>query len=151
MLADLDAVYRIEEAAHTAPWSKEIIHYCLIGGYDCQVLLLKDGRHETVIGFYISRPEDADCHLLNICIAPEYQGQHWGAYFMTHYLDSLKAQGKEEALLEVRPSNHVALHLYDKLGFVKIDIKEQYYKDSQGIEDAWVLALNLATWPKQNS
>lgn len=151
MIADLEAVNAIEQAAHRAPWSENIIHYCLIGGYDCRVLVLKANDLEKIIGFYISRPEEGDCHLLNICLLPAYQGQHLGTYFMRAYLQHIKAQGVSEALLEVRPSNLVALHLYNKIGFVKIGIKEQYYQDSQGCEDAWVLSLNLETWPKQTA
>lgn len=146
MIADLDVVYCIEQAAHRAPWSKDIIHYCLMASYDCRVLCLKNDAHEKIIAFYISRTEEADAHLLNICILPEYQGQGLGMFLMTHYLNKLKALGVDEALLEVRPSNFIALSLYDKLGFVKIGIKEHYYKDIIGTENAWVLSLNLATW-----
>ncbi len=39
-------------------------------------------------------------------------------------------------VLEVRPSNHAAVHLYTSLGFELVDIKKNYYKDKDGCEDA---------------
>lgn len=45
--------------------------------------------------------------------------------------------------LEVRPSNHVALRLYDSLGFNEIGRRKNYYPSHDGHEDAQVLALQL--------
>lgn len=45
--------------------------------------------------------------------------------------------------LEVRPSNHAAIHLYRSLGFVAVGIRKRYYQDTG--EDALVMWLSPGT------
>jgi len=44
---------------------------------------------------------------------------------------------------EVRPSNKLAIKLYEKLGFNEIGVRRNYYPAHQGREDALLLALSL--------
>jgi ribosomal-protein-alanine N-acetyltransferase len=41
----------------------------------------------------------------------------------------------------VRPSNHVALRLYQSVGFEQIGIRPAYYQAERGREDAVVLSV----------
>jgi len=43
------------------------------------------------------------------------------------------------AALEVRPSNLIALNLYQSLGFKQAEIKKDYYNEQGQIEDAILL------------
>ena len=44
----------------------------------------------------------------------------------------------QDVFLEVRPSNPVAIKLYESLGFVKVGIRKAYYQAANGREDALV-------------
>ena len=48
-----------------------------------------------------------------------------------------------EAFLEVRPSNAIAMILYQSLGFEQIGTRRGYYQALGGREDAAVLRLRL--------
>jgi ribosomal-protein-alanine N-acetyltransferase len=52
-----------------------------------------------------------------------------------------------EAFLEVRPSNAIALALYQSLGFAQIGTRRGYYQAVGGREDAAVLRLRLDSPP----
>ena len=57
---------------------------------------------------------------------------------------ALTAAGMLEAFLEVRPSNVVAVRLYQALGFEQVGMRRGYYQAPGGREDAAVLRLDLA-------
>jgi len=51
--------------------------------------------------------------------------------------------GMAEAFLEVRPSNAIAIGLYESLGFEQVGTRRGYYQAAGGREDAAVLRLRL--------
>ena len=137
--ADVDDVYAIENSAHIAPWSRKIIHDCVTVGYGCFVLV----KRKKIRGFMIARATLNECHLLNLCIAPESQGKGFGEAMLLYLHDFIKAHCKK-VILEVRPSNLIAQKLYQKHGFVEDGYKQDYYTDPDGSkEDALVLAKYL--------
>jgi ribosomal-protein-alanine N-acetyltransferase len=141
---DIDAVYAIELDAHRSPWTRDIIHDCVYVNYDCRVLDVQKDQQQELIGFIISRTQEKCCHILNLCIAPAFQGKGCGQFLLKNLIDSMVGTTIDSVLLEVRPSNVSALHLYQKLGFEKVGVKRGYYRDNDGIEDAVVLQKKLA-------
>lgn len=141
---DIDAAYFIETDVHRAPWSKEILKDCVLVGYDCRMLEMKNGDQLIPGGYIISRITGESCHILNFCIARPLQSKGFGRKLLQSLLFSLsKCSQVKNVLLEVRPSNSQAIHLYSALGFEEIDVKKDYYKDNLGIEDALVFQKNL--------
>ncbi len=139
IFADLDNVYEIEKRAHIAPWTKGIIHDCIEVGYGCFVLEKK----RIIRGFAIARAASEECHLLNLCVAPEEQGQGYGEAILCHLIELVRPHCTQ-MILEVRPSNFVAQKLYEKHNFEQIGRRKNYYNDPDGTqEDGIVLSLNL--------
>ncbi|WP_133133658.1 MULTISPECIES: ribosomal protein S18-alanine N-acetyltransferase [unclassified Legionella] len=136
-LNDIDRVYSIELSSHRTPWSREILHDCVLVGYDCRVLERTTVLMKQVIGYIICRNNVNVCHILNLCISSEQQGKGYGKKLLLSVLDSLT--NSSTVVLEVRPSNKAALKLYKKLGFKKDLVKKNYYKDNSGEEDAILL------------
>lgn len=141
--ADVDAVYAIESAVHLTPWSRDVLHDCVIVGYDCRVLEKIQGDEQTIIGYSICRYSLDSCHILNLCIAKPMQHKGYGKIMLSSLLRSLAKPNIHTVSLEVRPSNKAALKLYQHCGFEKGDVKKDYYHDSHGKEDAWVLVKHL--------
>ena len=138
-ISDLDEVYEIERTAHIAPWSKKIIHDCIMVGYPCYVLAKK----RKVQGFAINRINGPDCHLLNLCIANESQGKGFGEALLLYVVDKISKRCKR-LNLEVRPTNKIAIHLYEKHDFKQSGYKEDYYTNpDESHEDALVLTKTL--------
>ena len=140
---DLDNVYAIEIAAHRAPWSREIIRDCLLVHYDCRVIEVGAPLETVIAGYIICRYDDNICHILNISVAPELQGQGYGQFLLQTIIDSLAGTIIKSLILEVRPSNLHAIHLYQKKGFQQVGLKQGYYLDDQSIEDALVLQKKI--------
>lgn len=142
---DIDNVYAIETSVHIAPWSKNILRDCVLVGYDCRVIEINNGNSPILAGYIISRISNNSCHILNLCIAKPLQSKGFGRKLLQTFLYSLSKYTKAEfVVLEVRPSNSVALHLYQSMGFEQVEIKKEYYKDSNSVEDAILLRKSLS-------
>lgn len=137
--ADIGGVVSVERNGYTHPWSEGIFYDCLRAGYSAWVL--EDGAR--IAGYGLMSVAAGECHILNICIDPAYQGRGLGRQLMEHLLDLAVDYGASLALLEVRPSNAAARALYDRLGFGEIGTRPNYYPARDGREDALVLARQL--------
>ncbi len=136
---DLLAVMDVELAAYEFPWTFGIFRDCIRFGYVCKVLSGSEG----IIGHGIMSVGAGECHLLNICIHPQHQGQGYGAQLISQLLDIARTRRARSAMLEVRASNLAAYHVYSKLGFHEIGMRRGYYPARKGREDAIVLAREL--------
>jgi [ribosomal protein S18]-alanine N-acetyltransferase len=136
---DLPYVLENECSSYEFPWSLSIFRDCLRVGYDCYVYQLP----ERIIGHGIMSVAVGECHLLNVCVHPEYQGIGHGQYLINRMLNIASTRGADAALLEVRISNSVAQHVYHKLGFNQVGVRQAYYPARYQREDAIILAKNL--------
>jgi [ribosomal protein S18]-alanine N-acetyltransferase len=137
---DLDKVYEIETSAHITPWSKGIIHDCIDVGYGCFVL--EEKKKKKICGFAIVRISGGECHILNLAVSPKSQGKGFGKKILRYIIDVAKPYCFH-IILEVRPTNKVAIKLYERHKFKQTDIKKDYYNDAGGTEDAIVLVLKF--------
>ena len=80
---------------------------------------------------------------MNICVTPESQGRGLGRELLSHLLDLAKEYGASIALLEVRPSNNIAVGLYESMGFSEVGRRKAYYPGEKSREDALIFALDL--------
>lgn len=140
---DLDAVMAIENIAYPFPWTVGNFRDSLAAGYRLKLLR----ERGVLIGYAVWMPIIQEAHLLNITLAPPRQGHGLGAWMMRSIMQEMQAQGMQQILLEVRPSNHRALALYRRLGFSRIGIRKGYYPNSATAqvsrEDAVVMRRNL--------
>lgn len=136
---DLDAVMAIEIRAYPYPWTLGILRDCLRAGHPAWVLL-RDGR---VIGYFLMSIAAGEGHVLNVCVAPEQQGQSYGRKLLRAILQLARGHGAERVFLEVRPSNTGAIALYFDMGFNEIGRRPRYYPARDGREDALVMAIEL--------
>jgi len=90
-------------------------------------------RNDQVCGFMVSREVAGEVEVLNLATAPDTRRQG----IATQLLGSLEA---EDVFLEVRESNLPARKLYEKLGFVVVGKRPEYYDDP--VESALVMRLS---------
>lgn len=139
-LDDVPRIMDVEVRAYPYPWTEGIFRDCLRVGYSCWVL---ESLEAELCGYAVMSIAVGECHLLNISVSPDYQGQGYGRYLLRCLLDVARERAVEMLFLEVRPSNTPALSLYHSEGFNEIGIRKRYYPDAKGREDALVMALNL--------
>jgi ribosomal-protein-alanine N-acetyltransferase len=80
-----------------------------------------------------------EAHITLLAIDPQFRNQGLGKYLLNGLLDIACQQQLERATLEVRASNHGAIHLYQQFGFQVAGRRKKYYPDQ---EDALILWLN---------
>jgi len=136
---DVEAVLGVERAAYAHAWTEGIFRDCLRVGYCCWVCLL-DGM---AIGHGVISVAAGECHVLNVCVHPQWQGQGIGRKILRHMLDLGRRHQADTAFLEVRASNQAAITLYLSEGFSEVGCRRGYYPDGEGREDALVFARDL--------
>ena len=143
---DVPAVMVIEREIYPFPWTDGNFTDSLIAGYDAWALAA-DG---VLIGYAVVMWIPDEVHLLNLSIAPGWQGQGIGRRFLGWLCDSTARRGALAMLLEVRPSNDRARRLYETSGFDTVGVRKRYYPSfNETREDALVMrrALDPETAP----
>lgn len=136
---DLKAVNKIEQEAYEFPWEPHAFKDCLYVGYCCWVA----EKLGQIVGYGIVTVGAGESHVLNVCIAPAWQGRGFGRCLMKKMMEVARSHRAEMMLLEVRPSNVKAVQLYQDLGFNEIGVRKAYYPAKKGREDATVMAAML--------
>lgn len=136
---DVAAVVRNERLSYSHPWTEGIFHDCLQSGNECWLIK----RDSKTLGHGVLSVAAGESHLLNVCVAPDFQGEGLGRILVEHMLKCARSKGAGVVFLEVRPSNRVACRLYESLGFNQVGLRRGYYPAKEGREDALVFALDL--------
>jgi len=136
---DLDAIMAIEEDAYDFPWTKKIFLDCLRMGYCCRLIEYDN----QIIAYAIMSIAADEAHLLNLCVCKSKQNEGLGQYLLTAMIEIALNQSTEFIFLEVRPSNILAINLYDKNNFNEVGRRKNYYPAGKAREDAIILALDI--------
>lgn len=129
----------IELEAYPFPWSRGNFADSLQSGYHARVLRSVSSE---LLGYFLMMYVVDEAHLLNITVAPRLHGRGVGHWLLDQARQQAKEAGMESMLLEVRPSNLRALHVYQRYGFAQIGRRKQYYPAANnGREDAIVMRL----------
>jgi ribosomal-protein-alanine N-acetyltransferase len=137
---DVAAVGTLERAAYPFPWSDGIFRDCVRVGYLCRVAELD----AQVVAYGIVAMGAGEAHILNLCVRKDLRGRGVGRQMLMLLLKRARQAGVTDTFLEVRPSNRLAISLYQSVGFVQVGHRKGYYQAEQGREDALVLKLVLA-------
>ena len=136
---DITPLMRIENDCHSHPWSESTFKSCIGGRYFGYYL----EYNEDIIGFYIGEYVIDDATLMDICIAPEQQGNGYGKYLLNHFTKQAKTLGASNLHLEVRAKNISALMMYINDGYSEVGRRTGYYPSVIGYEDAIVMTKAL--------
>jgi ribosomal-protein-alanine N-acetyltransferase len=139
---DLPHVIAIERRAFPTPWSLAmfVLELSKPAGI-CLAALLPDGGRKLA-GYLICSRYDTVWHVMNIAVDPS----HRRLGIATELLAALYARVDDphaRYTLEVRQSNHSAIHLYEREGFRAAGLRRRYYQDNG--EDALIMWRTPAT------
>lgn len=134
----------IEQACHSHPWTIKTMQSCLAGRY----FNLAAYQGEDMVGFYIGEKAGPDFTLMDICVAPNYQGQGIAKQLLAEFIVYGEQHNAENLFLEVRETNTRAISLYERAGFSEMSVRKNYYPSDEpaknGFEDAILMGLTLA-------
>jgi [ribosomal protein S18]-alanine N-acetyltransferase len=137
---DIADVMRVENAAYSHPWTEGILRDCVRVGYSCWVCECGD----DLIGHMIMSIAAGEAHLLNLCVAPEWQLRGVGRRLLCRSIRVAREREADTMFLEVRDSNEAARRLYESEGFCEIGRRRGYYPaGANAREDAVVYARAL--------
>lgn len=162
----IPAVCAIERSAYTHPWTPANFSDSIIAGYHCQgpvappalsdeaaparrpralwSRLAGQTGGETLIGYFVAMKGVDEVHLLNITVAPAFQGQGWAPLMLEALSGWSRGQNAQWLWLEVRASNLRALAIYERHGFRRVGVRKGYYPaEGHAREDAVVMSLRL--------
>lgn len=129
---DLVQISAIENQTSDYPCSDKQLQDCI----DKTYVLYKD---DLLVGFAVIVTVENQAELHNIVIASEYQDRGLGRLFLNALVVGLP-DAVEQFYLEVRVSNYRAIRLYQRMGFIKIAERRDYYRNGLAREDAIVMA-----------
>ena len=136
---DLDCVIEIEQAAYPFPWTRGIFSDCIRAGYDCSAL---QAGHR-LIAYTIQSYAAGENHLLNLCVAPQWQRKGYGNLMLNNAIRQARLHQCACMFLEVRDSNSSGIRLYRQKGFFIVGKRPDYYRAADGREDAIVMRLDI--------
>ena len=140
-LQDLDEVMQIERVIYSFPWTRGNFSDSLRAGHDAWRFDDDSGR---MIGYAVLMWAPDEVHLLNLSVDQGWQGRGFGERLLRWLADDVYRRGARALLLEVRPSNPVALRLYERVGMQRIGLRRGYYPSfDRRREDAVVMRSPL--------
>jgi ribosomal-protein-alanine N-acetyltransferase len=135
--SDLEEAYKIELDVNPSPWKYETFLSSFEVGH--KGLIYK--KDNLMIGFIIFSPISPEAHILSISVRNEMQSKGIGTLLLKSMLDQCKVMNYKKIFLEVRVSNLKAINFYEKFGFSKDAIRNNYYTDNS--EDALLMSLSI--------
>ena len=136
-IGHLEEAYKIECEVNPSPWKYETFLSSFEVGH--KGLICKN--NSEIIGFIIFSPINPEAHILSISVIKKIQSKGVGTLLLRSMLDQCKAMNYKKIFLEVRTSNLQAINFYQKFGFIKDAIRDNYYTDNS--EDALLMSLSI--------
>jgi len=137
--ADVEAVAKIERSVQSHPWTLKQFQDA-VTAYQSTVIEVQG----QVAGFCILQPVLDEANLLLMAIDPAQQGQGLGYQLLEASVAMLK-NNPVQIFLEVRESNLAAIKLYEKSGFHQIDLRKNYYPNSNGSREHAIIMVKACT------
>lgn len=131
--SDFWQVAHLEKMLHSDPWElatltslpDSLAGFGVLGTYD----------KTRLVGYLMYQAFDVS-ELLRLGVDSAYQGRGLGEGLVRAWLDGIQTK---TALLEVRADNIAAIGLYHKVGFERLHIRKNYYRDGADSMDGVVM------------
>ena len=91
--------------------------------------LVAEEAPDKLVGYCVSSIEGRMAHLISIAVLTESRRKGVATSLVRDLIEYLEARRVDELWLEVKQENKEAIKLYEKFGFAKVMILENYYSD----------------------
>ncbi len=136
---DLDEIDLLEKQIFSSPWPRsEYVYEIHDNPYANPYVVVESNEIVAYFDYWVifERAEIA-----TIGVKENYRKQGYGQIMMDYITKDAEEKGCENISLEVRVSNEKAIKLYEKNGFIQINIRKNYYDDNH--EDAYLMMKPL--------
>lgn len=127
-------VAELEKLCFSDPWSEKSVASELENELSLWLIAEENG---VVLGYVGSQTVLDETDMMNVAVHPDHRRLGIAAALITELVSQLKKRGSRCLKLEVRVSNEGAIALYETLGFVKLGLRKNYYRNPK--EDALIL------------
>ena len=127
-------IAQLEKLCFHDPWSENSIASELDNRLSLWLVAL-DG--EQVAGYVGSQSVMGWADMMNIAVHPDYRRRGIAWKLVENLVEALQKMDVTCLTLEVRASNEPAKALYEKLGFIQVGRRPNYYRNPK--EDALIL------------
>ncbi|MGA2453293.1 MAG: ribosomal protein S18-alanine N-acetyltransferase [Solirubrobacteraceae bacterium] len=148
---DLPQVIAIERRVFPTPWSLAMFvlelskqsGICLAASVQVHTGATTGSATERrLVGYLICSRYDTVWHIMNVAVDSDYQRMGIASAMLAELYERV-GDPRARFTLEVRRSNDVAIHLYEREGFRAAGTRRRYYQDNG--EDALVMWRTPAT------
>lgn len=128
----------LEKLCFSDPWSENSIAGELNNRLSYWLVALEDGE---VVGYIGSQSVLGESDMMNVAVHPDHRRKGIAEALIDALSAGLRERGNVCLTLEVRASNEPAKALYEKLGFIQVGRRPNYYRNPK--EDALILRKTL--------
>ena len=124
---DIPIVEKIEQDLFPVdPWTAELFWAELAQVPETRTVVVAELDGE-IVGYTSLRNVGSEADINTIAVAKKFQNQGVGAQLYSWLESCALAKDVRQLFLDVRSDNDVAIKMYLKLGFEKIDLRKDYY------------------------
>ena len=127
-------VAELEKICFSDPWSENSVASELKNPLSCWLVAEEDS---AVAGYIGSQTVVDESDMMNVAVHPDHRRKGVAEKLVMELVEALKKRDSRCLTLEVRASNEPARALYEKLGFVQVGLRKNYYRNPR--EDALIL------------
>jgi ribosomal-protein-alanine N-acetyltransferase len=124
----------LEQMCFSDPWSEKSVASELNNPL---ALWLVAVENDAVVGYVGSQSVLGEADMMNVAVHPDHRRKGVAQALVTALVRALWEKDNHSLALEVRASNAPASALYEKLGFVQVGLRKNYYRNPR--EDARIL------------
>ena len=136
-------VAELEKICFSEPWSKNSL---LEETENPDAYFIVDIEDSELVGYAGMHTPCGDCYVDNIAVFPQFRGKGYGEKLTLALIEKAKTLG-EFISLEVRASNTPAIKLYEKLGFLAVGKRKNFYSSPR--EDAIIYTKSFTEGEKE--
>lgn len=112
----------LEKETFSSPWDEKSILAEASRGY-----FIAAFDNDVFLGYAGALSVLDECDICNVAVKADFRGRGVGKALVNDIIDFAKETKKSVVMLEVRRSNAPAVSLYEKLGFVKVGERKNFY------------------------
>ena len=127
---DIDYINELEEKFPNVFLTHDIISDFQNNPYTRYLVYL---INDKIVGFINYEDIYDRVEIVNFNILEYFQNKHIGSKLLEKLIEVSKNKKMKNITLEVRKDNEKAIHIYEKYGFIKKCIRENYYNGVDGI------------------